>query len=213
MSNSLWPHGLQHTRLPCPSLSPGVCWNSCPLSWWCYLTISSSATPFSSCPQSFPTSGSFPMSWLLTSGEAKVMELQCHDFGHSLCGWIQERTKCHLSMQTNRWMEVYSFPIAAVTNYHRPRGLKQRGLTTLTVLGLQCVKWVLLSWHWGVNRAAFLPEALEENPFLCHVKHLEAACVPWLKVPSFVIRATSVALWPSCFFFHYESACGYLRPT
>ena len=65
-SDSLWPHGLLHTRLPCPSLSPGVCSNSCPLSWWCYPIISSSATHFSSCPQSFPASGSFPISWLFT---------------------------------------------------------------------------------------------------------------------------------------------------
>ena len=53
MSDSLWPHGLQHTRLPCPSPSPGVCSNSCALSQWCHPTISSSATPFSSCPQFF----------------------------------------------------------------------------------------------------------------------------------------------------------------
>ena len=58
----LGPHGLQHTRLPCPSLSPGVCSNWCPLSQWCYLTISSSAVPFSFCLQSFPAPGSFPMS-------------------------------------------------------------------------------------------------------------------------------------------------------
>ena len=53
MSNSLWPHGLQYSRLPCPSLSPRVCSDSCPLSWWCYLTISSSVF-FSFCLQSFP---------------------------------------------------------------------------------------------------------------------------------------------------------------
>ena len=56
MTDSLRPHGLQHTRFPCPSLSPRVCSDSCPLTWWCYLTISSSASPFSSCPQSFPAS-------------------------------------------------------------------------------------------------------------------------------------------------------------
>ena len=67
MSNSLWPHGLQHTRLPCPSLSPAVCSDSCPLSQWCYLTISSSAAPFCFCLQSFPASGSFPISQLFTS--------------------------------------------------------------------------------------------------------------------------------------------------
>ena len=59
MSNSLRPPGLQHARLPCPSLSPRICSSSCPLSWWCYLTISSSATPFSFCLQLFPPSESF----------------------------------------------------------------------------------------------------------------------------------------------------------
>ena len=67
VSNSLWPHGLQHTRLPCPSPSSGTCSNSCPLSWWCHPTISSSVTPFSSCLQSFPASESFPVSWLFAS--------------------------------------------------------------------------------------------------------------------------------------------------
>ena len=56
-SDSLWPYGLQHARLLCPSLFPGVCSNFCPLSRWCYLTISSSVAPFSSCPPSFLTSG------------------------------------------------------------------------------------------------------------------------------------------------------------
>ena len=65
MSDSLQPHGLQHTRLPCSSLSPGVWLNSCPLNWSCHPTISSSVVPFSSCLQSFPASGSFPMSLLL----------------------------------------------------------------------------------------------------------------------------------------------------
>ena len=64
MSNSLWPHGLRHARPPCPSLSPGVCSNSCPLRQWCRLNISSSIVVFSFCLQSFPASGSFPMSLL-----------------------------------------------------------------------------------------------------------------------------------------------------
>ena len=61
------PHGVQHSRLPYPSPSPGVCSNSWPLSQWCYLTISSSVTPFSSCHHSFPASGSFPVSQLFVS--------------------------------------------------------------------------------------------------------------------------------------------------
>ena len=72
MSNSLQSHGLQCARLPCPSLSPRVCSSSCPLSQLCYLTISFSATYFSSCPQSFPESQSFPMSQLFVSGGQSI---------------------------------------------------------------------------------------------------------------------------------------------
>ena len=72
MSNSLQPHGLQHTRLPCPSLSPGVCPNSSPLSRWCHPTISSSVVPFSSCLQSFPASGPFSMSHPFASGGQSI---------------------------------------------------------------------------------------------------------------------------------------------
>ena len=68
MSDSLWAHGLQHARLPCPSVCRRVCSNSYPLSQWCHPIISSSVAPFSSCPQSFPTSGSFPMGWLFALG-------------------------------------------------------------------------------------------------------------------------------------------------
>ena len=70
ISDSLWSHGLQHARLPCPS--PRVCSNPCPLSWWCYPTISSSVASFSSCPQSFPSLGSFLMSVLFTSGGQSI---------------------------------------------------------------------------------------------------------------------------------------------
>ena len=72
VSHSLRPHGLQHTSLPCPSPSPGACSNSCPLSQWCHPTISSSIVPFSSCLQSFPASGSFPMSQLFTSSDQSI---------------------------------------------------------------------------------------------------------------------------------------------
>ena len=92
VSNSLWPHGLQHTRLPC-SPSPGVCSNSCPLSQWCQTTISSSVVPFSSCLQSFPVSGSFLKSQLFTSGgqsigaSASASVLQMNVQGWFPLGW------------------------------------------------------------------------------------------------------------------------------
>ena len=79
MSNCLQPHELQHARPPCPSPTPGVHPNPCPLSWWCHPTISSSVSPFSSCPQSLPASGSFPVSQLFTSGgQSTEFQLQHH---------------------------------------------------------------------------------------------------------------------------------------
>ena len=72
LSNYLWPHRLQHARLPHPLLTPGAYWNSRPLLWWCHPTISSSVVPFSSHLQSFPASGSFPMSQFFTSGGQSI---------------------------------------------------------------------------------------------------------------------------------------------
>ena len=80
VSSSLWPHGLQHAKLPYPSLSSGVSSNSSPLSQWCHPTISPSVTPFSSHPQSFPASGSFPMRWLFASGGQSI--------GASASAWV-----------------------------------------------------------------------------------------------------------------------------
>jgi len=72
MSDSLWPRGLQHARFPCPSPTPGAYSNSCPLSRRCHPTISFSVIPFSSCLQSFPASGSFPVSQICTSGDQSI---------------------------------------------------------------------------------------------------------------------------------------------
>ena len=93
MSDSLRPRGLQHARPPCPSPAPGVYSNSCPLSRWCHPTISSSVSPFSSCPPSFPASGSFQMSQLFASGgesigvSASTSVLPMNTQGWSPLGW------------------------------------------------------------------------------------------------------------------------------
>ena len=93
MSSSLRPHEPQHTRPPCPSPTPRAYPNSCPLSRWCHPTISSSLLPFSSCPQSFPASGSFPVSHLFASGgqsigvSASTSVLPMNIQGWSLLGW------------------------------------------------------------------------------------------------------------------------------
>ena len=81
VSDSLRPHELQHARLPCPSVSPRACSDSCPLSRWCHPTISSSVASFSSCPQSFPASESFPVSHLLALRSWLSL-------GKDLCKWM-----------------------------------------------------------------------------------------------------------------------------
>ena len=79
MSDSLRPHESQHARPPCPSQTPGVYSNSCPSSRWCHPAISSSVVPFSSCPQSLPASGSFPMSHLFVwGGNFRTVEFKAH---------------------------------------------------------------------------------------------------------------------------------------
>ena len=109
MSNSLWPHGLQHARLPCSSPTPGACSNSCPFSRRCHPTISSSVVPFSSCLQSFLASGSFPMSQSFASGgqsigasaSASVLPMNIQDwFPLGLTGLI--------SLQSKRLSRVFS---------------------------------------------------------------------------------------------------------
>ena len=87
-SDSLWPHGLQHARISCPSPTPGACSDSCLSSWWCHPTISSSVVPFSSCLQSLPESGSFPMSWFFASG-----------------GWNITASASVLSMNVQGWSD------------------------------------------------------------------------------------------------------------
>ena len=102
MSDSLRPHGLQHARPPCPSPTPRVHSDSCPLSQWCHPTISFSAVAFSSCLQSFPALGSFPMSQFITSGgqsievsaSASVLPVHIQDwFPLRWTGWISLQSK------------------------------------------------------------------------------------------------------------------------
>ena len=97
MSNSLRPHESQHARPPCPSPTPGVHSDSCPSSWWCHPAISSSVIPFSSCPQSLPASGSFPISQLFAwggqsigvSASASVLPMNTQDWSPlEWTGWI-----------------------------------------------------------------------------------------------------------------------------
>ena len=109
------PHEPQHSRPPCPSSTPGVYPNSCPLSRWCYPTISSSVISFSSCCQYFPTSGSFPMSQLLESGgqsigvSASTSVLPMNTQGWSPLGWTS-----WISLQSKELSRVFSDTKASI---------------------------------------------------------------------------------------------------
>ena len=118
MSNSLWPHGLQHASPPCPSPTPRVYPNSCPLSQWCHPTISSSVIPFSSCLQSFPASGSFPMSQLFASGgqpigvsaSASVLPMNTQDWSPlGWTGWISLQSKGLSRVFSNTTVQKHPF--------------------------------------------------------------------------------------------------------
>ena len=115
MSDSLQPHGLQHTRLPCPSPNPRACSNSCPLSWWCHPTISSSVVPFSSCPQSLPASESFPMSQLFTWGGLSTVVSALASFlpkksqGWSHSEWISLQSKGLSRVFSNTTVQKHQF--------------------------------------------------------------------------------------------------------
>ena len=109
VSDSLRPHGLQNTRLPCPSPTPGVYSNSCPSSWWCHPTISSSLVPFSSCPQSFPTSGSFPVSQFFTlDGQSIGVSTSTSVLSMNIQDWFPLGWTDWISLQSMGLSRVFS---------------------------------------------------------------------------------------------------------
>ena len=118
LSDSLWPHDPQHARPPCPSPTPGVHPNPCPSSQWCHLTISSSVVPFSSCPQSFSASGSFPMSQLFSSvgqsievsASTSVLPMNTQDWSPlGWTGWISLQSKGLSRVFSNTTVQKHQF--------------------------------------------------------------------------------------------------------
>ena len=109
VSDFLWPHGLQHTRPPCPSLSARVCPNSCPLHRWCHLAISSSNSLLSFCPQSFPASGTFSINWLFASGDQNTgASASVSVLPKSIQGWFSLRLTGLISLLTKGVSQVFS---------------------------------------------------------------------------------------------------------
>ena len=109
MPDSLWPHGLQHSRFPCLSPTPRVCSHSCPLSQLCLPTISSSVLPFSSCPQFFPASKSFPMSWFFTSeGQSIGASVSASVLQMNIQGWFPLGLTGLISLQFKGLLRIFS---------------------------------------------------------------------------------------------------------
>ena len=133
VSDSLWPHGLQHARFPCPSPTPRAYSNSCPLSWWCHPTISSAVAPFSSCLSSFSVSGSFPVSQFLVSGgqsigaSASVIPMNIQDWSPlGWTGWISLQSKGLSRVFSNTTVKIlnslvlsflYSLTLTSIHDY------------------------------------------------------------------------------------------------
>ena len=188
MFNSLRPHGLQHTRLPCPSLSPRVCSNSCPLGWWCHPTISSSVTLFS-CPQSFLASESFPVNWLFASGGQRIgASASASVLPVNIQGWFpcrsrdsQESSSAPQLESINSWYSTFSR-----VQLSHPYMTTGKAITLTRWIFVSKVTYLLF------NRLSRLLIA-----FLPRSKHL---LISWLQSPSAVIlEAPQNKVW-QCFY-------------
>ena len=185
MSTSLWPHELQHTRPPCPSPTPGVHQNPCPLSRWCHPTIPSSVVPFSSCPQSFPASGSFPMSQLFSSGgqstgvSALASVLPMNTQGWSPLGWTgliflqSKRLSKIFSNTTVQKHQFFGAQLSLESNFHIHICLLEKPYPWLRRTFVGKVMSLLLNMQSRLV-ITFLPKS----------KHL---LISWLQSPSAVI--------------------------
>ena len=130
LSDSLWPHELQHARPPCPSPTSGIHSNSCPSSWWCHPAISSSVIPFASCSQSLPVSESFPMSQLFTwggqsigiSASASVLPMNTqYWYPLGWTGWISMKSKGLTRVFSNitvQKLQFFSTQLSSQSNSH-----------------------------------------------------------------------------------------------
>ena len=163
VSDSLRPHGLQYARLPCPSPTPGAYSNSCPLSRWCHPAISSSVVPFSSCLQSFPASGSFPMSQFFALGghsigvsaSASILPMYIQDwFPSGLIGLISLQSKglsrvfSNTTVQKHKEEGVLKFSFLRQHNIFPKKGTEKRKGKPLVWVCSERIS-SFCSWRWA----------------------------------------------------------------
>ena len=206
-SDSLWPHEPQHARPPCPSPTPGVHPNQCPLSLWCHPTISSSVVPFTSCPQSFPASGSFPMSQLFASGgqiigvsaSASVLPINTQDWSPlGWTGWISLQSKglsrvfSNTTVQTH---QIFDTQLSLWSNSYIH--------TWLLETPLALTRWTFL------DKGMSLLFNIVSRLVIVFLPRSKCLLISWLQSPS------SVILEPLqnkiCYCFHYMGLCVYIH--
>ena len=169
---TLWPHSQKHARLFCPLLSLGVCSNSCPSSWWYHPNISPSVCPFSSCPQSFPASGSFPMSELLTSdGQSIGASASTLVLPMNIQGWFPLRLTGLILLLSKGLSRVFS--ITTVWNLHFFGAQLSLRSNSHICTSLLC-KSLLISWLQSPSLVIWEPKrrktvtASTFSPSMCH---------------------------------------------
>ena len=179
LSHSLWPHGLQHAKPPCPSPAPRVYPNSSPLSWWCHATISSSVVPFPSCLQSFPASGYFQMSQLLVSG------------GHFNISPSSEHPEL-ISFRTDWWdLLVVQGTLKSLLQNHRSKASILRRSAFFTVQlshpYMTTGKTIALTTRTFVNKVMSLLFNMLSRLVIIFLPRSKRLLILWLQSPSAVI--------------------------
>ena len=185
LSDSLWPHGLQHSRSPCPSPTPGVYSNSYPLSQWWHPTISFSVVPFSSCLQSFPKSRSFQMSEFFDSGgqsfgvsaSASVVPMNLHY-------WFPLGWTSWISLQSNGLSRVFS---NTTVQKHHSSVLSFLYSPTLSHPYMTTGKTTALTWWTLVSKAVSLLFNMLSGLFITFLPRSKCFLISWLQSPSTVI--------------------------
>ena len=183
MSDSLQSHELQHASLPCPSTIPGAYKNSCPSYWWCYPTILSSLVPFSSHLQSFPASGSFPVSWFFASGgqrigvSASVLPMNSQNwFPLGWTGWISllskglSRVFSNTTVQKHQFFATQAFFIVQLSHPYMTTG-----------------KTIALTRQTFVDKVMSLLFNMLSRLFIAFLPRRKCLLISWLQSPSAVI--------------------------
>ena len=177
MSDSLWPHGLQQTKLPCPSPTPGTYSNSCPLSWWCHPTISSSVIPISSCLESFPASDGQSIG-VSTSASVLPMNIQ---------GWFPLGWTGWVSLQSKGLSKVFSNTTVKSRNSLALSFLYGQTLTSIH----DHWKNHSIGWQTFVGKVMSLLFNILSRLFIAFLPMSKFLLISWLQSPSEVIFESS----------------------